>query len=433
MKPTARCEVRLPREHPSRRLRREDRDARALHSHHELSGALRLSRRTNTASRLEQLEVGRNFNPEVGFLRRTNFRRSFFEGRYSPRPRRLRARPAVHVRSRHGLHPRPPTVVSSNRGSSSSASSRSSRTAIVSSSTPCSICTNRSTSLSKSRATSRCRLAATTSGTPSSSTNFGRQRKAPPSGSGPVATGTFYDGDITVLEFTSARVEVTRPAVRRADPLVQSRQPARGPSHRSWPPHARELHVHAADVRQRAWLQDNSSNDRVSANVRLPGNTIRAANSSSSTARTATRNLVGSSRSPGTAASHSSSIDCSGIDLHRNSGDQGRSPVQKALRLLFFCESDKCVASIEHQNRIVVTLRDRAAILIGHHVSPLSSRRGFRQGCRCRCIDPADLFNVRSSRRAAVRVLSAFLLPESARSGPRLASLWRCHSPHRFH
>jgi hypothetical protein len=40
--------------------------------------------------RAQQLDVGRHFNPEVGFLPRTNFSRSFVEGRYSPRPRRVR-------------------------------------------------------------------------------------------------------------------------------------------------------------------------------------------------------------------------------------------------------------------------------------------------------------------------------------------------------
>ena len=37
------------------------------------------------------LKVGRAFNPEVGFLRRTDFTRSFASGRFSPRPRNLRA------------------------------------------------------------------------------------------------------------------------------------------------------------------------------------------------------------------------------------------------------------------------------------------------------------------------------------------------------
>ncbi len=36
------------------------------------------------------LKVGKDFNPEVGFLRRTDFTRSFASGRFSPRPRNLR-------------------------------------------------------------------------------------------------------------------------------------------------------------------------------------------------------------------------------------------------------------------------------------------------------------------------------------------------------
>ena len=36
--------------------------------------------------RVERLAVGGNFNPEIGFVRRTNFRRNFLQFRYSPRP-----------------------------------------------------------------------------------------------------------------------------------------------------------------------------------------------------------------------------------------------------------------------------------------------------------------------------------------------------------
>ena len=37
-------------------------------------------------ARLEQVSVGDNFNPEVGFVRRDNFRRTFGSARFSPRP-----------------------------------------------------------------------------------------------------------------------------------------------------------------------------------------------------------------------------------------------------------------------------------------------------------------------------------------------------------
>ncbi len=42
-------------------------------------------------ARAEVLEVGANFRPDVGFLRRTDFRRSYGELRFSPRPARIKA------------------------------------------------------------------------------------------------------------------------------------------------------------------------------------------------------------------------------------------------------------------------------------------------------------------------------------------------------
>ena len=41
-------------------------------------------------ARIDFLKVGDNFNPEVGFVRRDNFRRSFAQLRFSPRPRIVR-------------------------------------------------------------------------------------------------------------------------------------------------------------------------------------------------------------------------------------------------------------------------------------------------------------------------------------------------------
>ncbi len=41
--------------------------------------------------RAELLKVGKAFNPEVGFLRRTDFTRSFASARFSPRPANMRA------------------------------------------------------------------------------------------------------------------------------------------------------------------------------------------------------------------------------------------------------------------------------------------------------------------------------------------------------
>ena len=46
--------------------------------------------RDRYGARAEYLKVGDNFNPEVGFLRRDNFKRSFASARFSPRPRNSR-------------------------------------------------------------------------------------------------------------------------------------------------------------------------------------------------------------------------------------------------------------------------------------------------------------------------------------------------------
>ena len=43
------------------------------------------------AFQVNHLRVGDHFNPEIGFLRRDDFRRTFTTGQYSPRPRSLRA------------------------------------------------------------------------------------------------------------------------------------------------------------------------------------------------------------------------------------------------------------------------------------------------------------------------------------------------------
>ena len=56
----------------------------------ELSGGTSTTPATATACSLEHLLVGDAFNPEVGFVRRRDMRRSFAEFRFSPRPRAIR-------------------------------------------------------------------------------------------------------------------------------------------------------------------------------------------------------------------------------------------------------------------------------------------------------------------------------------------------------
>ena len=53
----------------------------------------------------DHLRVGSNFNPEIGFLRRDDFRRTFVQGRYSPRPRSIEAVRQFTFGAQPRLHP----------------------------------------------------------------------------------------------------------------------------------------------------------------------------------------------------------------------------------------------------------------------------------------------------------------------------------------
>ena len=44
-----------------------------------------------TGLQVEHMFLGDHFNPEIGFLRRTAFRRSYGQARFSPRPARWKA------------------------------------------------------------------------------------------------------------------------------------------------------------------------------------------------------------------------------------------------------------------------------------------------------------------------------------------------------
>ena len=72
------------------RLLGRDRDARARPAcNSSYRGAFNWNA-DRTGLQVEHLYVGDNFNPEVGFLRRTAFRRSYGQGRFSPRPTHVR-------------------------------------------------------------------------------------------------------------------------------------------------------------------------------------------------------------------------------------------------------------------------------------------------------------------------------------------------------
>ena len=54
----------------------------------------------------EHMLIDRDFRPEVGYVRRTDIRRSFGQVRFSPRPRAQRADPQVHLAGQHRLRDR---------------------------------------------------------------------------------------------------------------------------------------------------------------------------------------------------------------------------------------------------------------------------------------------------------------------------------------
>ena len=80
-------------------------------------------------ARAEFLSVGRNFNPEVGFLRRIDFSRSFGQLRFSPRPKTDEERPEVHLGRQRRIH-RQRRRAPWKRACRTCTSARSSRTAI---------------------------------------------------------------------------------------------------------------------------------------------------------------------------------------------------------------------------------------------------------------------------------------------------------------
>ena len=80
-----------------RRLLRAHRDARRRSGDNESYQGKFDYGADRYGARAECLKVGEGFNPEVGFLRRTDFTRSFASARFSPRPKSMQRRAQVHA------------------------------------------------------------------------------------------------------------------------------------------------------------------------------------------------------------------------------------------------------------------------------------------------------------------------------------------------
>jgi hypothetical protein len=214
--------------------------------------------------RVEQMLVERNFNPEVGFLRRTNFRRSFMEGRYSPRPRRI---PGVRQLTVEGgidyiatadtsrLESRQQLVSLESEFENSDRLEFDVVDAYERLDEPFAL--DEDVTVAPGGYDFRHAELAYT---------LGRQRRL--SGTALWRQGRFYDGDITVLEFTSGRVQVTpRFSIEPTVSVNRVTLPAAGLT--STLGRARVSYTFTPRMFVSGLLQYNSSNDRISTNVRL--------------------------------------------------------------------------------------------------------------------------------------------------------------------
>ena len=156
-------------------------------------------------ARLEQVSVGDNFNPEVGFVRRDNFRRTFGSARFSPRPTSI---PTVRKFTLDG------SIEYIVNGSGAVETRRQTGRFVVELETSDQFTVEASRDyewLVRPFAIGR---GVTIPGGGYQFTNgqatflFGQQRRA--SGSLSLQAGQFYDGTIAALGYTASRVSVTK-------------------------------------------------------------------------------------------------------------------------------------------------------------------------------------------------------------------------------
>ena len=154
---------------------------------------------------LERLVVGEDFNPEVGFLRRDDFERSFGFVRFSPRPESIAAVRRFSWQGQFDYTTSRAGVLETRQGPGRVRDRVREQRRIE-----CRVRTQ-TTSFSRSRfrlpPASRFQWAATASRMSSSRTRWGQQRRF--SGLLSVQQGSFYGGDKTTVGVAGSRLEVT--------------------------------------------------------------------------------------------------------------------------------------------------------------------------------------------------------------------------------
>jgi hypothetical protein len=214
--------------------------------------------------RLEQVAVERNFNPEVGFVSRGNFNRTFAEARYSPRPKSM---PAIRQFTYEAsldytrtadtgqLETREQLVSFETEFADSGRFEFDVVDAHERLDEPFDI--SRHVSIPAGSYDWRHVEVAYT---------VAKQRRV--NGTLMFRVGTFYDGDIRTVEISSARIEAS-PQLSVEPSLSFSRVTLPQGSFRTAVPRVRTTYTLTPRMFVSGLVQFNSENDRVSTNVRM--------------------------------------------------------------------------------------------------------------------------------------------------------------------
>jgi hypothetical protein len=212
---------------------------------------------------LEQLNVGDNFNPEIGFVRRDNMRRSFGQLRFSPRPKSI-----ASVRKFSGIATM--TYIEDGTGRLETRIADGEFAIELQNSDRFSVGATDSYEFLKQpfgiTPTVNIPVGGYDFASARMTYTFGQQR--PFSGFVSAERGTFYDGDLTALTFNRTRVNLT-PRFSLEPNLSINWIDLPGGSFTTRLVGSRVTYTMTPLMFASALIQYNSSNNRVSTNLRL--------------------------------------------------------------------------------------------------------------------------------------------------------------------
>ena len=233
---------------------------------------------------LERIGIGAGFRPDVGLVRRSGIVRDHALARFSPRPKTAGRHPEVlragvdrlhrEHRGRAGIaRAAPPSWRWSSRTRTGSAWA----TATYLETLPAPLTIGGVTLPVGSYQFDALRAGY----------NMGQQRAL--SANITLEHGTFYNGRKTTFSIARGRAQFINQLSVEPTYSINKVEPGRGPLHHAPAGHARHLHGHAPDVRERAGAVQLQHAQRLDQRTVPLGVLCRAASCSSSTTRTATR------------------------------------------------------------------------------------------------------------------------------------------------